>query len=36
VAFSQKLCDLVDLFFIEKLCKSSLVSTVPIVKITPH
>jgi len=36
VAFSQKLCDFVDLFFIQKLCKSSLISTVPIVKIIPH
>jgi len=36
VAFPQKLCDFVDLFFIRKIHKSSLISMVVIIKIIPH
>jgi len=36
MAFSQKLCNFVDLFFIEMQHKSPFISTVAIIKVIPH
>jgi len=36
VAFSQNLCDFIDLFFIRKLHKSPFISTMATIKIIPH